>query len=106
MKAISEAQWAYVVQLFTAFVHLSYSNVPLRVGSEERSQGMQLAAVRKRALLLMLPGGGNVVLDKARALVRTLTLLGARLGISTITLPRAAFRLSPRSSRASSRCRP
>ena len=37
VKAISEAQWAYVVnvvQLFTAFVHLSYSNVPLRVGSD------------------------------------------------------------------------
>ena len=88
---ISEAQWVYVVQLFTAFVHLSYSTVPLRVGSEERSQGMQLAAARKRALLLMLPGNGRLVLDKARALVRTLTLLGTRLGISTITTTTGGF---------------
>ena len=88
---ISEAQWVYVVQLFTAFVYLSYSTVPLQVGSEERSQGMQLAAARKRALLLMLPGNGRLVLDKARALVRTLTLLGTRLGISTITTTTGGF---------------
>ena len=67
----------YVVQLSTAFVHLSYRAAPLSIGSEERSRLVTLAASRKHELV----NGGLLNLPEAAEWLRTVMLIGSRHGL-------------------------
>ena len=67
----------YVVQLSTAFVHLSFHAAPLTVGSEERSRLRMLAVSRRHELVER----GLLNLPEAAEWLRTLTLLGAKFGL-------------------------
>ena len=67
----------YVVQLSTAFVHLSYRAAPLSIGSEERSRLVTLAASRKHELV----NGGLLNLPEAAEWLRTVMLVGSRHGL-------------------------
>ena len=67
----------YVVQLSTAFVHLSYRAAPLSIGSEERSRLVTLAASRKHELVT----GGLLNLPEAAEWLRTVMLIGSRHGL-------------------------
>ena len=66
-----------VVQLSTAFVHLSFHAAPLTVGSEERSRLRMLAVSRRHELVER----GFLNLPEAAKWLRTLTLLGAKFGL-------------------------
>ena len=67
----------YVVQLSTAFVHLSYRAAPLSIGSEERSRLVTLAASRKHELV----NEGLLNLPEAAEWLRTVMLVGSRHGL-------------------------
>ena len=67
----------YVVQLSTAFVHLSYRAAPLSIGSEERSRLVTLAASRKYELV----NEGLLNLPEAAEWLRTVMLVGSRHGL-------------------------
>lgn len=67
----------YVVQLSTAFVHLSYRAAPLSIGSEERSRLVMLAASRKHELV----DEGLLNLPEAAEWLRTVMLIGSRHGL-------------------------
>ena len=66
-----------MVQLSTAFVHLSFHAAPLTVGSEERSRLRMLAVERRHAFVER----GLLNLPEAREWLRTLTLLGTKFGL-------------------------